>query len=112
MSNRGDEPEPFCGWENRSSLFAHLEEVRCELQKAQRRIARLLSARRADRKTIRRLRVQAVTDVLTELGNRRHFENALGTAFARSRARGSALSVVMVDVDRFKSFNDSFGHSA
>ena len=79
---------------------------------AQRRIARLLRARRADRKTIRHLTVQAVTDVLTELGNRRHFENVLGTAFARSKARGSPLSVVMVDVDRFKSFNDTFGHAA
>ena len=112
MSNRGDEPKPLCRWEERSSLLAHLEEIRCELQNAQRRIARLLRARRADRKTIRHLTVQAVTDVLTELGNRRHFENALGTAFARSKARGSPLSVVMVDVDRFKSFNDTFGHAA
>jgi diguanylate cyclase (GGDEF)-like protein len=71
-----------------------------------------LRARRTDRTTIRHLTALAVTDVLTELGNRRHFEKALGTAFARSNTRGSPLSVVMVDVDRFKSFNDTFGHAA
>jgi diguanylate cyclase (GGDEF)-like protein len=112
MSNRGGEAEPICRRDEYSSLLANLEETRCELQRAQRRIARLLRARNADRTTIRHLTILAVTDVLTELGNRRHFEKVLGAAFARSQVRGAPLSVVMVDVDRFKSFNDTFGHAA
>jgi diguanylate cyclase (GGDEF)-like protein len=112
MSNRGGEAKSLCRRDERSALVAHLEEVRSELKSAQRRIARLLRARGTDRTTIRHLTVLAVTDVLTELGNRRHFEKALGAAFDRSKVRGSPLSVVMVDVDRFKSFNDTFGHAA
>ena len=112
MSNRGGEAKSLWRRDDRSSLLAHLEEIRCDLQNAQRRIARLLHSRREDRMTIRHLTVLAVTDVLTELGNRRHFEKVLGAAFARSKVRGTPLSVVMVDVDRFKSFNDNFGHAA
>jgi diguanylate cyclase (GGDEF)-like protein len=112
MSNRGDEAEPWCRRDERSSLRAQLEEVRLELRGAHRRIARLLRAQTTDRATIRYLTALAVTDVLTELGNRRHFEKVLEAAFARSKVRGSPLSVVMVDVDRFKVFNDTFGHAA
>jgi diguanylate cyclase (GGDEF)-like protein len=112
MSTRGGEAKSLWRPNERSLLQAQMDEIRCELRAAQRRIARLLRGRKADRTTIRRLAALAVTDVLTELGNRRHFEKVLGAAFARSQARGSSLSVVMVDVDRFKSFNDSFGHSA
>jgi diguanylate cyclase (GGDEF)-like protein len=112
MSNRDDEAEPLARRNERSSVLADVEEIRCELRAAKRRIARLLRARRTDRTTIRHLTTLAVTDVLTKLGNRRHFEKTLGAAFARSKVRGSPLSVVMVDVDRFKSFNDTFGHAA
>ena len=112
MWNREDEAKPVCRWAERSSLDFDLEEIRCELRAAHRRIARLVRARKKDRTTIRHLSALAVTDVLTELGNRRHFEKVLGAAFARSNVRGSSLSVVMVDVDWFKSFNDTFGHSA
>lgn len=112
MTTRGGEAKPLWRPNDRSFLHARLEEIRCELRTAQRRIARLLRARKADRTTIRNLAALAVTDVLTELGNRRHFEKVLTAAFARSKARGRSLSVVMVDVDRFKLFNDTFGHSA
>lgn len=50
------------------------------------------------------------TDSLTNLSNRRAFEEALAKAVERHRTEGSRLCVLMADVDRFKDFNDRHGH--
>ncbi|MDR3586331.1 MAG: diguanylate cyclase [Desulfosporosinus sp.] len=54
----------------------------------------------------------SMTDSLTGLANRRYFDEALRTEFHRSKRSGSALSLIMLDVDHFKKFNDSYGHLA
>ena len=95
-----------------SSLLAELDLVRRELAIANRRIAKLVRERERNRLTISRLKTMATTDALTNLYNRRRFEQALGTDFAVAAIRDTALSVVMVDVDCFKSYNDTFGHAA
>lgn len=51
-------------------------------------------------------------DDLTGLNNRRYFLETLDREIARSRRHGRHLSVIMFDVDRFKRFNDTFGHLA
>jgi two-component system cell cycle response regulator len=52
----------------------------------------------------------ALTDSLTGLYNRRYMETHVGTLVERSAARGKALSVLILDIDYFKSINDNFGH--
>ena len=52
------------------------------------------------------------TDELTGLYNRRHLEEAFRTEWARAARRNEALSLIMLDVDRFKQFNDRYGHPA
>lgn len=54
----------------------------------------------------------AVTDPLTGLANRRYLENHFKVLFNRAAARGRALSVCVIDIDRFKSVNDTYGHDA
>lgn len=54
----------------------------------------------------------SITDSLTGLANRRYFDEALRTEFSRSKRSGSTLSLIMLDVDYFKKFNDSYGHLA
>ena len=56
------------------------------------------------------LRVLAQEDGLTRLPNRRRFDEALGTEYRRAMRVGSPLAVIMLDVDRFKAFNDTYGH--
>jgi len=55
---------------------------------------------------------QARTDALTELPNRFFFLDRLKQDIAQSQRAGGKLAVLFVDLDRFKSINDSFGHSA
>jgi diguanylate cyclase (GGDEF)-like protein len=52
------------------------------------------------------------TDPLTGLANRRAFEEELGRAVARAGRSGAPLSLVALDVDRFKAVNDGHGHPA
>lgn len=54
----------------------------------------------------------ASRDGLTELANRRVFDRHLDAAFEASRNSGKPLSLLMIDVDHFKSFNDTYGHPA
>lgn len=54
----------------------------------------------------------ARTDALTGLLNRRSFDESIRSAWARCRASGKPLSVLMIDVDCFKAFNDAHGHPA
>ncbi len=57
------------------------------------------------------LRELSVRDSLTGLYNRRYLEERLEKEIARSLRDGHSLGVVMVDVDEFKSINDTFGHA-
>lgn len=58
------------------------------------------------------LRTQALTDELTGLYNRRHCEAVLRATLKDARRHEQPTSVVYLDIDGFKSINDSFGHSA
>jgi diguanylate cyclase (GGDEF)-like protein len=51
-------------------------------------------------------------DALTELANRRAFEDVIQRLTALTKKEGGELSLVFVDVDRFKPLNDGFGHQA
>ncbi|MFC7420380.1 diguanylate cyclase domain-containing protein [Iodobacter arcticus] len=54
----------------------------------------------------------AITDGLTSLANRRHFDEALKQEMQRLQRQGGQLSLVLIDVDFFKRFNDYYGHPA
>jgi diguanylate cyclase (GGDEF)-like protein len=57
------------------------------------------------------IRRQVVTDHLTRLYNRRYFMNRAGEEIERSLRHQEPLSVLMIDIDHFKEFNDTYGHA-
>ncbi len=60
----------------------------------------------------RHLEKQALTDELTDLANRRSFFEHLHEEWRRARRDRQYLALVMIDVDHFKDFNDTYGHQA
>jgi diguanylate cyclase (GGDEF)-like protein len=76
----------------------------------------ILRARVGNHVELKRLRDQlaslAVTDALTGLSNRRQMEQALKTETSRLTRTGDWLTVIMLDIDFFKQFNDTYGHPA
>jgi diguanylate cyclase (GGDEF)-like protein len=55
---------------------------------------------------------QAVTDGLTDLANRRQFEQALAGEISRAERFGGTLALILADLDNFKQVNDRYGHQA
>src|SRR5260370_3837257 len=56
------------------------------------------------------IRAESLTDPLTGLGNRKYFDRSIEMAVQTGLASGEPPSLLMFDIDHFKSFNDSYGH--
>jgi diguanylate cyclase (GGDEF)-like protein len=67
-----------------------------------------LQANEANEKLVQ----QSATDGLTGITNRRRFDETLGVEWLRAARVGNCLSLLMVDIDYFKRFNDHYGHVA
>lgn len=74
-------------------------------------VARQITVMHDNARLVAELRSIAMTDVLTGLRNRRHFFEEGEREFARARRFGRPLTAVMLDIDRFKVINDTYGHA-
>jgi diguanylate cyclase len=61
-------------------------------------------------KHLEAVRSEILTDPLTTLSNRKHFDQAMLKAIADASAGNAPLSLLLTDIDHFKQFNDSYGH--
>jgi len=85
-----------------SSLNAQLRQINAELEAKNRQL-------QAQERALQELSMQ---DPLTGVANRRRFDEALLTEWRRGAREREPLSLVMVDIDHFKDFNDRYGHLA
>ena len=93
------------------TTFVDVTERRRQQAELQRAREAAEQASRALQQANEQLARLAVTDGLTGLFNRRHFEERLAVELARLQRHPQPLSLVMFDVDHFKSVNDRFGHA-
>lgn len=92
-----------------ASPGGHLTEIKRKLAIA---VAEQISLALANLKLQAQLKIQSIQDPLTGLFNRRYLETTLDRELQRARRNQQPLSIVMIDVDHFKRFNDTFGHEA
>ena len=70
------------------------------------------TAVRSDITDKKKLEQLIIEDDLTKLYNRRHFNNVLNNELRRIKRKNSIISLVSIDIDHFKKYNDTYGHPA
>ncbi|WP_228151113.1 sensor domain-containing diguanylate cyclase [Tamilnaduibacter salinus] len=96
--------------EERKARMAQEESLRVQ-QEANATLEERVQERTRDLETLNeRLRELNATDALTGLKNRGHFDRAFQSFCVKAFRFGKPLSVMVIDIDHFKSFNDTYGH--
>ncbi|MEW6209095.1 MAG: two-component regulator propeller domain-containing protein [Acidobacteriota bacterium] len=79
----------------------------------ERRLAELVAERTRELEAVNeKLHQQAILDDLTGIANHRRFREFLDREWRRAARNCASISIVLIDVDRFKSYNDTYGHQA
>jgi diguanylate cyclase (GGDEF)-like protein len=103
----------------RRTVEAELERVRADLEDRVCRRTQALEQRNHELSRLRlaletanqRLKRLVAVDGLTGIANRRHFDRALERELRRTRREQQPLSLIFLDLDEFKRFNDTYGHA-
>ncbi|NOH61009.1 sensor domain-containing diguanylate cyclase [Vibrio sp. RE88] len=90
----------------------HSEEISEDTKQLAFTIAEHLGLALANLSLQEKLRSQAMRDPLTGLFNRRYFEEVFEKEWAKASQDSNPMSLLMLDLDHFKRFNDNFGHDA
>jgi diguanylate cyclase len=86
------------------TMETRAKDLESELQRSSREVNEL-------RAKLDDVRKESLTDPLTGIPNRKAFDNDLKDAMHQSRSTGEALCLLMCDIDHFKMFNDTWGHT-
>jgi diguanylate cyclase len=91
-------------------LAAATQRVQLQNQALEQRLAESTEEVARLREHLEQVRKDATTDGLTNLANRKAFDEELDRACAEADAQGEALTLAILDIDHFKNFNDTWGH--
>lgn len=80
-------------------------------QEVRERLADLQQAKKRLESLNAELESEVITDALTGISNRRHFDRLLHEALVEAKVSKDVLSLIMVDIDFFKGYNDCYGHT-
>ena len=96
------------------AVIEHLVQGAKEMELDNKKLEASLAASRQEieklQQNLEAVRIESLTDPLTTLANRKFFDNALAKGIAEAQEKNEPLSLLMADIDHFKSFNDKYGH--
>ena len=96
------------------AIVESLVQTAKEMESSNQRLEERLSASKQEinelQVNLEVVRNESLTDPLTQLANRKYFDSKLELAIAEARAKNEPLSLMLIDIDHFKNFNDSYGH--
>ena len=92
------------------NLTAATNKVQTENESLEKRLAESTSEVRRLKEHLEQVRRDATTDGLTNLANRKSFDDELARACAEADASGETITLALIDIDHFKNFNDTWGH--
>jgi diguanylate cyclase len=96
------------------TVIEHLVQGAKEMEQNNKKLeARLASSRQEIeqlQENLETVRIESLTDPLTTLANRKYFDAALAKGMVEAQEKNEPLSLLMLDIDHFKSFNDKYGH--
>lgn len=104
-------------WRSKAQVIGLITFCLCALTMAlsltlSRELRRRIHAEADVRRVNAELKKLAATDALTDLANRRRFDQAIDREWREARRSGNALSLLVIDADQFKAYNDRYGHQA
>jgi diguanylate cyclase len=96
------------------AAIEHLVQGAEEMEFNNKRLEARLSASKQEieqlQQNLETARIESLTDTLTTLSNRKYFDQALAKSIAEAKEKNEPLSLLMADIDHFKTFNDKYGH--
>jgi diguanylate cyclase len=92
------------------ALVKSLRSVELQQAALERRLGASRRELEALQQALTTMSIEASVDTITGLANRRHFDRAIEKAIEQTDAAFAPLSLLMIDIDNFKYFNDRFGH--
>jgi diguanylate cyclase (GGDEF)-like protein len=95
-----------------TSTLTRKESLSASKQQLARMVAKQIALPLANLRLRETLRIQSIRDTLTGLFNRRFMEESLQLELRRAVRNGWPLGTIMLDLDNFKTHNDTFGHEA
>lgn len=93
-----------------ASLVLATKDVRATNETLESRLRETRGEIEALRETLEAVRMESLTDPLTGIANRKHFEEMLVKSLDQALVERSPLALIVIDIDHFKRFNDTYGH--
>lgn len=93
-----------------SRLVSTTREVTADNRTLEARMRESRGEIEALREKLEATRIESLTDPLTGLSNRKHFEETIKSVLEEATVRGAPMSLIVLDIDFFKRFNDLYGH--
>jgi diguanylate cyclase len=96
------------------TVIEHLVQGAKEMEDNNKKLESRLASSRQEiqqlQQNLETVRTESLTDPLTTLSNRKFFDQALANHIAEAKEKNEPFSLLMADIDHFKSFNDKYGH--